>query len=241
MLRLEKVATYYGQSYILQELSIAVKEHEIVCLLGRNGVGKSTTMKSIMGFVPPRSGTIEFLGQDTTGKPPFYMARLGMSYVPEDRQIFPNISVLDNLKLGLASVKHNSAQWKADRLERVMTYFPRLKERTQQSAETLSGGEQQMLAIARGLVSDPKLMLLDEPSQGLAPAIVKNILEIVREIRKEGVTILLAEQSVRVALAVADRAYLIEKGHVLYEGTTQELLANEEVKKRLGIEQDIVL
>ncbi len=240
MLRLENVATYYGQSYILQELSIEVGENEIVCLLGRNGVGKSTAMRSIMGFVPPRSGRIEFLGQDTTGKPPFYMARMGMSYVPEDRQIFPNITVLDNLKLGLAGVK-KSAQWKRERLERVMSYFPRLRERRAQSAETLSGGEQQMLAIARGLVCEPKLMLVDEPSQGLAPAIIKNILEIVRQVRREGITILLAEQSVRVALELADRAYLIEKGRVLYAGRTPELLAKAEVKVRLGIEDDVAL
>ncbi|MBI4596418.1 MAG: ABC transporter ATP-binding protein [Candidatus Tectomicrobia bacterium] len=242
MLNLENVNAYYGESYILQNLSLEVKENEIVCLLGRNGVGKSTTMKTIMGFVLPRSGRITFLNDDTTGKPPFFMARKGMSYVPEDRQIFPNLTVLDNLKLGMSSLGRKvGMDWKKQRLDWVVTYFPRLKERAKQSAETLSGGEQQMLAIARGLVANPKLMLLDEPSQGLAPAIVKSIFEIVKEVRKEGVTILLAEQSIRIALEVADRAYLVEKGQIIFEGPTHTLLSKPEVRERLGIEEVISL
>lgn len=242
MLKLDKINAYYGESYILQDLSLEVKENEIVCLLGRNGVGKSTTMKTIMGFVVPRSGHIHFLDEDTTGKPPFFMARKGMSFVPEDRQIFPNLTVLDNLKLGMSALNRTvGKEWKKQRLDWVATYFPILNERARQSAETLSGGEQQMLAIARGLVANPRLMLLDEPSQGLAPAIVKNIFEIVKEVRKEGVTILLAEQSVRIALEVADRAYLAEKGRIIFEGPTHELLSKEEVKERLGIQESVSL
>jgi branched-chain amino acid transport system ATP-binding protein len=234
MLQVSDIHTYYGRSYILQGISLEVEPGEIVCLLGRNGVGKTTTLKSIMGFVAPRAGKVMFKGEPITGKPPFVVARKGIGFVPEDRRIFPTLSVEENLLIaakGGAGVK--GAAWT---MERIYEHFPRLRERSTNKGLNLSGGEQQMLAIARALMGNPELLILDEPSEGLAPLIVKAVTEIIRTIRESGVTVLLVEQNLGMALSLADRVYVISKGQIQYQGTGAELRANDEVKRRyLGV------
>ena len=223
MLSLEKVNTYYGYSHILHDVSLEVKEGEIVVLLGRNGVGKTTTMKTIMGIQPPKSGKVVFCGEDIAGLPPYRIARKGISLIPEDRRVIPNLTVYENLKLG--SLVQGKVKDLDARLQVVFDYFPRLKERLKQEGGKLSGGEQQMLTIARGLMARPKLMLIDEPSEGLAPKIVQEIMEIIQKLQKDGVTILLVEQHAEMAMRLSDnlRAYVIEKGEVRMTGTLEEL------------------
>ena len=223
MLSLEKVNTYYGYSHILYDVSLEVKEGEIVVLLGRNGVGKTTTMKTIMGIQPPKSGKVVFCGEDIAGLPPYRIARKGISLIPEDRRVIPNLTVYENLKLG--SLVQGKVKDLDARLQVVFDYFPRLKERLKQEGGKLSGGEQQMLTIARGLMARPKLMLIDEPSEGLAPKIVQEIMEIIQKLQKDGVTILLVEQHAEMAMRLSDnlRAYVIEKGEVRMTGTLEEL------------------
>lgn len=223
MLSLDKVNTFYGYSHILHDVSLEVNEGEIVVLLGRNGVGKTTTMKTIMGVQPPKSGKVVFCGEDISGLPPYRIARKGISLIPEDRRVIPNLTVYENLKLG--SLVQGKVKDLENRLQSVFDYFPRLKERLKQEGGKLSGGEQQMLTIARGLMARPKLMLIDEPSEGLAPKIVHEIMEIIQKLQKDGVTILLVEQHAEMAMRLSDnlRAYVIEKGEVRMTGTLEEL------------------
>jgi branched-chain amino acid transport system ATP-binding protein len=236
MLAVEKINTYYGTSHILHGVSLAVKEGEIVVLLGRNGVGKSTTLKSIMGIQPCKAGRITFQGEDITRLPPDRIARRGISYVPEERRIIPNLTVQENLKLGML-VRGRRVNI-SETLEMVFHYFPKLKQRLNQMGESLSGGEQQMLTTARGLVADPKLMMIDEPTEGLAPIIVEEIWEMLKKLHQDRVTILLVEQNYEMSLTLSSqlRAYVLEKGHIRMSGTREELHAKqEEVEKYLGV------
>lgn len=235
MLSLRGVNTFYGYSHILHDISIEVKEGEIVVLLGRNGVGKSTTMKTIMGVQAPRSGEVVFRGESIAGLPPHRIARKGISLIPEDRRVFPNLTVYENLRLG--SLVRGKDKELEGMLEAVFGYFPRLKERLRQDGGKLSGGEQQMLTIARGLMARPKLMLIDEPSEGLAPKIVHEIMEIIRKLQEDGVTILLVEQHAEAAMRLSSnlRAYIMEKGEIRLHGTLQELSTRmDEVERCLG-------
>ena len=235
MLRLSGVNTYYGYSHVLHDVSLEVKEGEIVVLLGRNGVGKTTTMKSIMGIQPPKTGKIVFRDEEITGLPPYKIAAKGISMIPEDRRVIPNLTVHENLRLG-SLVRRKVGNWK-EILDTVLAYFPRLKERMGQKGGSLSGGEQQMLTIGRGLMAAPKLMLIDEPSEGLAPKIIHEIMEIIQKLQKDGVTILLVEQHVEIAMRLSDnlRAYIMEKGEIRLSGTLDELnLRMDEVVHCLG-------
>ncbi len=231
MLRVEDIHTYYGNSYILQGVSLSVEKGEIVTLLGRNGMGKSTTIKTVMGLVPPRSGRILFNGADLVGLKPYRIAQAGIGFVPEDRRVFPSLTVLENLNL---PVKRGLGQgWS---LEKVYEFFPRLKERSSHKGFELSGGEQQMLAIARVLRMKSRLILLDEPTEGLAPLLVKAIETILRQIKREAITTLLVEQNSRFVTQVADWHYVLCHGKIVYEGSNEDFEAQEEVKREyLGI------
>lgn len=236
MLRVENVNTYYGYSHILQGVSLEVKEGEIVVLLGRNGVGKTTTMKTIMGIQPPKEGRVFFCNEDVTGLPPYKIAQKGISLIPEDRRIIPNLTVYENLRLG--SLVLGNRNFKEQLFETVLNYFPRLEERLKQQGGSLSGGEQQMLTIARGLMAKPKLMLIDEPSEGLAPKIVHEIMEIIKKLQKDRGTILLVEQHVEMAMRLSEnlRAYIMEKGQIRMCGNLEELTCKmDEVVRCLGV------
>ena len=226
MLSVENLEAGYGDVQVLWGISLHVEEREIVALLGSNGAGKTTTLRTISGLLKPMSGRITFDGVDITGRPAHEIVRLGISMVPEGRRLFPKMTVYENLRMGAYLAKGDVR----DRLETVYSLFPILRERRNQLAGTLSGGEQQMLAIARGLMSSPKLLMLDEPSLGLAPKIVQEVLSAVRQIREEGVTILLVEQNVQQALSIADRGYVIETGRIVLEGSGKELLQNDHVR-----------
>jgi len=236
MLQVENVNTYYGYSHILQGVSLEVKEGEIVVLLGRNGVGKTTTMKTIMGIQPPKEGKVVFCDEDVAGLPPYKIAQKGISLIPEDRRVIPNLTVYENLRLGSLVLGKTDDRGKL--LEVVLNYFPRLKERLKQYGGSLSGGEQQMLTIARGLMAKPKLMLIDEPSEGLAPRIVHEIMEIIKKLQKDGVTILLVEQHVEMAMRLSEnlRAYIMEKGQIRMCGNLEELTCRiDDVVRCLGV------
>ncbi|MEI8182414.1 MAG: ABC transporter ATP-binding protein [Desulfomonile sp.] len=228
-LEVQGINTYYGLSHILFDVSLDVEQGEVVVLLGRNGAGKTTTMRSIMGLTPPKSGTVKFNGLDITGLDPYRVARLGMGFVPEDRRIFPDLTVQANLEVGRKKSVGKTNKWT---LERVYQVFPRLEELSKRRGGTLSGGEQQMLTIARTLMGDPDLLLLDEPSEGLAPIIVKGLGEFIDVIKKEGMTILLSEQNVKFSLKHSDRAYIVDSGHIKYQGTISDLEKDEEIKKK---------
>lgn len=235
MLQVENVNTYYGYSHILQGVSLEVKDGEIVVLLGRNGVGKTTTMKTIMGIQPPTGGKVLFCNEDITGLPPYKIAQKGISLIPEDRRVIPNLTVHENLRLG--SLVLGKTKDRERLFETVLNYFPRLKERLKQQGGSLSGGEQQMLTIGRGLMAKPKLMLIDEPSEGLAPKIVHEIMEIIKKLQKDGVTILLVEQHVEMAMRLSEnlRAYIMEKGQIRMCGNLEELTCRiDEVVRCLG-------
>jgi len=221
MLEVDAIDTYYGDSHILKGLSLTIRKGETVALLGRNGVGKTTTLKSIVGWVPPKRGRITFDGVDVTGESMMKTARRGISLVPEERRIFTSLTVYENIKL--AQVTAQRPGWT---LDDVYAHFPRLKERAKNKGDEISGGEKQMLAIARALVQDTKLLLLDEPTEGLAPLIVREVEAIVREIKAAGMTILLVEQNFYSALSVADRCYVIDQGAIKFEGTPAELKAD---------------
>ncbi len=233
LLEIKDLNTFYGLSHVLQSISLHVQEGEIVALLGRNGMGKSTTLKSIMGLVKPKSGAVLFKGKNITGFPPFKVARAGIGYVPEERRIFPELSVLDNLLLGIKGGKivqeNNSRVWT---IERIFNHFPMLKERAEQKGKFLSGGEQQMLTIGRSLMGNPELLLVDEPTEGLAPLLVKEVRDILESINKAGVSILLVEHNLKVALSLANRVYLMGKAHIGFAGTIKELEANPEVRQK---------
>ena len=228
-LTVENINTYYGLSHILFDVSLHVDQGEVVVLLGRNGAGKTTTMLSIMGLNPPKTGTINYKGKDITSLAPYKVARSGIGFVPEDRRIFPDITVLGNLDVGRKYSKNKDNKWT---LERIYQLFPILKDFSNRHGGTLSGGEQQMLTIARSLMGNPDFLLLDEPSEGLAPLIVKVLGEFIEVIKKEGMTVLLSEQNTKFALKHADRAYIVDNGSIKFEGSIARLEQNEEIKKR---------
>ncbi|ADG83500.1 ABC transporter ATP-binding protein [Thermincola potens] len=229
MLKIENLVVAYGGIEALKGVTLEVEEGRIVTLVGANGAGKSTLLRTIIGHVKPKSGTITYNGVDLLAKKPHEMVNYGITLVPEGRRVFPNLSVLENLKLGAYSRKDHREIEKD--LDWIYSLFPRLKERLWQSAGTLSGGEQQMLAVGRALMSRPKVLMMDEPSLGLAPLVVKDIFNIIREIHRQGVTILLIEQNANAALHIADVGYVIETGRITMQGTGKELLANDEIKK----------
>jgi branched-chain amino acid transport system ATP-binding protein len=229
ILEVEDVHTYYGRIHAVKGVSLTVREGEIVTLIGSNGAGKSTTLRTINGLVHPREGKITFEGADITHTPPHEIVATGISQSPEGRHVFPRMTVLENLEMG-AYQRPKGADVQAD-LDRVYALFPRLEERKAQKAGTLSGGEQQMLAMGRALMAQPKLLLLDEPSMGLAPIFVERIFEIIVEINKQGTPVLLVEQNALMALDVADRGYVLETGTVALEGPAKDLAANEQVRK----------
>jgi branched-chain amino acid transport system ATP-binding protein len=229
ILKVEDVHTYYGTIHALKGISLEVREGEVVTLIGANGAGKSTTLRSINGLNHPREGTITFQGKDITDTAPHEIVKMGISQSPEGRHVFPRMSVLENLEMG-AYQRDNRAEIRQD-LDRVYTLFPRLQERRGQKAGTLSGGEQQMLAMGRALMSRPKLLLLDEPSMGLAPIFVEKIFEIIREINQQGTPILLVEQNALMALDTASRGYVLETGNVALADDAKALRDNEQVRK----------
>lgn len=231
MLELKKIHTFYGPIEALRGIDIEVKQGEIVSLIGNNGAGKSTTLMTISGVLRPEAGDTIFEGQNIRGIPPHRIVEMGISQVPEGRRIFPRLTIKENLEMGAyTKFKVKSSKLKVQ-LDRIYDLFPVLKERQKQPGGTLSGGEQQMLAIGRALMSNPKLLLLDEPSLGLAPIIVNKIFRTIKEINREGVTVLLVEQNARLALKLSDRGYVLENGRVALEGKGEELLNNEEVKR----------
>lgn len=227
MLKIKDLNITYGGINAVRDVSFEVPEGSIITLVGANGAGKSSILRSIAGVVTPKSGTIEFMGEDITGRSAEQVVKKGITLVPEGRHIFPDLTVLENIRIG-AYLRKDSLD---EDIKWVYDLFPRLKERSWQMAGTLSGGEQQMLAVARALMSRPKLMMMDEPSLGLAPIIVRDIFSIIKEVNKNGVTILLIEQNANMALKTADKGYVLETGRIKLEGTGTELLANEEVKK----------
>jgi branched-chain amino acid transport system ATP-binding protein len=233
LLEVQDLNTYYGTSHVLQGISLTIAQGELVALLGRNGMGKSTTLKSVMGLVKPKSGSVTFQEKDIAGRPPYKVARVGIGYVPEERRIFPTLSVVDNLFLGVKGGKMGDPNdphvWTVDRIFR---HFPMLQKRAQQQGRLLSGGEQQMLTIGRSLMGNPVLLLVDEPTEGLAPLLVKEVRNILEEINKAGVSILLVEHNIKVALSLANRVYLMGKAHIGFTGTVAELEANPETKAK---------
>jgi branched-chain amino acid transport system ATP-binding protein len=229
LLELESIDAFYGRIQALRGVSIRVEKGEVVALIGSNGAGKTTTLRTISGLMHPHVGTIRFDGRDITRTPPSKIVELGISQSPEGRRLFPRMTVVDNLRMGAYS--RNDKQGIADDMERVFTLFPRLQERRTQIAGTLSGGEQQMLAMGRALMARPKLMMLDEPSLGLAPILIETIFSIVREINAQGTTVLLVEQNANKALEVSNRGYVLETGVVVQEGAGRDLLASEGIQK----------
>jgi branched-chain amino acid transport system ATP-binding protein len=231
MLEVRDIHSYYGKSHILHGVSLDLKEGEMVCLLGRNGVGKSTTLKSIMGVVRPQQGSIRFHDQELVGLEPYEIARLGIGYVPEDRRIFRSLTVHENLLMGIKSGKKGSAGEGGWTIDRVYDLFPSLKERCNNKGSHLSGGEQQMLTVVRTLMGNPRVILVDEPTEGLAPLIVKDVLEMLATVRKSGVTVLMVEQNFKAAIKIADRFYIMSKGKIVFSGNQAELLVAEDIKK----------
>jgi branched-chain amino acid transport system ATP-binding protein len=230
ILEVTGINTYYGTSHILFDVSLSVNHGEIVCLLGRNGAGKTTTMRSIMGLTSPKSGSVEFKGEDMRGRPPYYIARKGMGYVPDNRLIFPDLTVLENLEIAKKIPKNYSKEpWT---VERIYALFPILAERRNQYGGTLSGGEQQMLTVGRTLMGNPELLLMDEPVEGVAPLVVKEMGRQILKLKQMGQTILFSEQNVAFATMISDRAYVIDKGKIRYQGSKEELIENEEIKKK---------
>ncbi|KAA0259359.1 ABC transporter ATP-binding protein [Deferribacter autotrophicus] len=228
MLSVKDIHVYYGESYVIQGVDLHVNEGEIVCLLGRNGAGKSTTFKSIVGYLHPRKGKITFEDKDITNNRTFKNIRLGIGYVPEDRRVFADLTVLENLEVAFSAVNKADIKWQ---VEDLFEMFPLLKKLRNKKGGELSGGEQQMVTIARAMATNPKLLLLDEPCEGLAPVIVEQLAEIIVRL-KENVTILLAEQNAYFALSISDRGYVIDKGKIVYSGSASILKENEEIQKR---------
>jgi len=229
MLSIEKISASYGMIQILRDVSFQVKEKEVVSIIGPNGAGKTTLVKTIIGLLHPRSGKIRFRGENIEKLPPYQIVKKGIALIPEGREIFPRLTVEENLKLGAYAA--NGKRTVKEAKERVYQIFPVLKKKEKALAQTLSGGEQQMLVICRSLMSNPDLLILDEPSLGLAPLIVEKVLDTVRKINEEGVTILLVEQNIRDSLDVADRGYVLEQGKIIMEGKSRELLCDNHIKE----------
>lgn len=228
MLKVEEIHSYYGQSHVLHGVSLGLNAGEIVCILGRNGVGKTTTLKSIIGLVPPRSGSITFKGQELIGLRPFQISRLGIGFVPEERRIFGSLTVEENLLIGMKKGCHNGGNsWS---LERVYETFPVLKKRRNNLGKHLSGGEQQILTIVRTLMGNPEVLLVDEPTEGLAPLMAKEILGILSRIREDGVSILMVEQNFKATIKMGDRFYVMNKGQIVFEGTREDLMKAEDIR-----------
>jgi branched-chain amino acid transport system ATP-binding protein len=227
LLRLRDVDTYYGEIHILQKLSLEVGQGELVCLLGGNASGKSTTLKTILGLVRPRAGAVELDGEDVSRRSTSYRIARGMAIVPENRRLFAPMSVLENLEMGAYLRKEGTSE----ALERVFELFPVLKDRRKQLAGTLSGGEQQMVAMGRALMSEPKLLLMDEPSMGLAPILVERNFEIIKQVHESGVAVLVVEQNANVSLSIADRGYVLQTGRIVLADTAKALLAHEDLRK----------
>lgn len=227
LLSVEGLHSYYGRAHILEDVTLSAAEGEVVVLLGRNGAGKTTTLKCMMGLVRPARGTIRFGGTDITGAPPYVVARAGLAYVPEDRRIFTDLTVLENLEVGRQPTRASVREWS---LERLFALFPNLAEMRHRQGGSMSGGEQQMLTIARSLMGNPSAILLDEPSEGLAPVIVEQMARTIGELKADGLTVILSEQNLHFANQVSDRAYIIEKGAIRYSGTMADLSADTEIR-----------
>jgi len=228
-LEVEGVHTYYGESHVLQGVSLRVDPGEVLAILGRNGMGKTTLIRTIIGFTPPREGRVLYEGTEITRLPPFRMVALGMALVPQGRRVFPSLSVRENLDVA----RRGEGRWS---LEQVYALFPRLRDRAGNRANKLSGGEQQMLAIGRALMSNPDLLLMDEPTEGLAPLLVREVGRVIMELKRSGLSILLVEQNLALALSVADRVHVLSRGQIVHTGTPAELMGNDDVKTRyLGV------
>jgi branched-chain amino acid transport system ATP-binding protein len=231
MLTVENLHAYYGLSHVLQGVSLAVKEGEVVSILGRNGAGKTTTLLAIMGYLKPNPGRVTYRGRDIGNLPPYVISRMGLGFVPQERGIFASLTARENLTV--AARRGERGLWT---LDKVFELFPRLKERAELRSSKLSGGEQQMLSIARALLLNPSLLVLDEPSEGLAPLIVQEVIRTLQDVRKRGPSILIVEQNLRVALSLADRHFILNKGQVCFAGTTEQLKRNEAmVRRNLGL------
>ncbi|MBU1193253.1 MAG: ABC transporter ATP-binding protein [Proteobacteria bacterium] len=232
LIEINDLNTFYGLSHALNNVSLNIKKGEIVALLGRNGMGKSTLLKSIMGLIKPKSGKIVFNQKNICGQSPHKIAAAGIGYVPEERRIFPTLSVLDNLKMGIKGGRINFSSPEAWTFEKIFHYFPFMRDRTHQKGGHLSGGEQQMLTIGRALMGNPGLLLVDEPTEGLSPAMVDTVRDILLDVRKSGVSILLVEHNFKMAMSVADRVYLMGKAHIGYSGTVEELANDPKTRTR---------
>ena len=230
MLQVRSLNAWYGASHVLQDVTLEVAQGEIVCLIGRNGAGKTTTLKSIMGLMGRTSGSVTFKGRELLGEPAHLRFALGLAYVPEERRIVQGLTVRENLRLGLVASPEKRRE--AERIEAIARIFPRLAERLDQEAVTMSGGEQQMLAIARAMIAKPDLIMLDEPSEGIMPVLVDEMFELFRSMKAQGTTILLVEQNVELALELADRAYVLDQGGVVHHAAARDLLADDEIKER---------
>jgi branched-chain amino acid transport system ATP-binding protein len=230
MLQVSNLNAWYGSSHVLQDIGIEVARGEIVCLIGRNGAGKTTTLKSIMGLMDRTRGFAIFKGEELLGQPAHRRFALGLAYVPEERRIVQGLSVRENLRLGLVASPEKKRE--AERIEGIATIFPRLAERLDQEAVTMSGGEQQMLAIARAMIAKPDLIMLDEPSEGIMPVLVDEMFELFRTMKAQGTTVLLVEQNVELALDIADRAYVLDQGAVVHHAAARDLLADDDIKER---------
>ncbi|SDH58040.1 amino acid/amide ABC transporter ATP-binding protein 2, HAAT family [Vibrio xiamenensis] len=228
ILNVSGLNAFYGRAHILFDVNLKVKRGEVVALMGRNGAGKSTTMKAIMGMLNRTQGEISFVGEDIRQAPPHTIAKMGMGFVPEDRRIFTDLTVLENLEVGMQPPREGAPHWTAQKL---FELFPNLGEMPNRPGGQMSGGEQQMLTVSRTLMGNPYLVLLDEPSEGVAPVIVEQMAEMIIELKKQGLTILLSEQNLQFADLVCDRAYVLENGHIRFEGSMEELSANDEVRR----------
>ena len=231
ILEVRDIHSFYDNSHILHGVSIDLNEGELVCLLGRNGVGKSTTLKSIIGLVQPKQGSIRFKGKEMIGKAPYKIARIGIGYVPEDRRIFKSLTVHQNLMMGIKGKNKATSDGTGWSIEKVYQLFPTLKSRRDNIGSKLSGGEQQMLTVMRTLMGNPQVILVDEPTEGLAPIIVKELLDMLDTVRKSGVTILMVEQNFKAAVKVADRFYIMSKGRIVFEGDKDSIMAATDVRK----------
>jgi len=232
LLEVDGLNTFYGESRVLQGMSLEVDQGEIVALLGRNGMGKSTTLKSIMGLVTPRLGTVIYKGEDITGYPPYKVAKAGIGYVPEERWIFPTLTVLENLSMGIKGGKIDKGNPNAWTVEKIFEHFPSLEKRQKSKGANLSGGEQQMLAVGRSLMGNPDLILVDEPTEGLAPLLKKEVRDMLKSISKTGVSILLVEQNFKVAMFLAKRVYVMKKACCAFAGTVEELAARNDIREK---------